>query len=204
MGYRKRRCAISLLLMSIIAAIIVYKNHIIFSDIGVFRPNHHKEVSTIGIVDEDWDNEDLDQKEDLSKDFDNTSKMVHKSTSSPSDATQGIYGYVLNLRYGGQQHGGAGSMASLQCWIKSFNLPMLIDEPAIRCSMFYAADKPTLRLGDIFDLQKFNNLQVGNKRYGKIATWVTFWRMPLVKSCTSEYLIQKMRSNIHDQVGKQM
>jgi len=190
MGYRNRHCAILLLLMTITAAIIVYSIH---SDGRLLRPNHSvvhtdkislkdKEVFTKGgIMDENWDKEELDKKEDLNKedldddkDLSDNFKSVHNSTSSPSDPTPSMYGYVLNLRYGGQQSGGAGSMASLQCWIKSFNLPMLIVEPAIWRSKFRAADNPTLKLGDIFDLQKFNNLHVGKKRYGKIATWGRF------------------------------
>ena len=63
-----------------------------------------------------------------------------------------IFGYVISLRYGGQQSGGLGSLASLQCWIKSFDLPMLIAEPELKYSKFCAADKAKLRLGDILDI----------------------------------------------------
>ena len=84
------------------------------------------------------------------------------------------FGYVVSLRYGGQQSGAAGSLVSLQCWIKSFDLPMLIAEPALKRSKFYAADKAALRLGDIFDITKFNNLDVGRKKYGQIAPWEQF------------------------------
>ena len=159
MGFRNRHCAILLLFMTITAAIIVYSIH---SDGRPLRPNHSlvhtdkislkdKEVFTKGgIMDENWNNEGLDEKEDSNKedlnddkDLSDNFKIVHNSTSSPSDPTPGMYGYVLNLRYGGQQSGGAGSMASLQCWIKSFNLPMLIVEPAIWRSKFRAANSAT-------------------------------------------------------------
>lgn len=92
----------------------------------------------------------------------------HRKSSSDT------FGYVISLRYGGQQSGGAGSLASLQCWIKSFDLPMLIAEPALKRSKFYAGDKAKLRLGDIFDITKFNNLDVGKKEYGQIAPWEQF------------------------------
>ena len=195
MGYRNRHWAITLFLLTITAAIIVYRKHSIHPESRLLRPNHRIDRVRLedegfsrgaeesdnygGIMDEDQDNDELDNKEDLSKKdldddnglSDNDFKTDHNSPSVPAVDT---YGYVLNLRYGGQQSGGAGSMASLQCWIKSFDLPMLIAEPAIRRSKFYAADTAMLRLGDIFDLQKFNNLHVGKQNYGQIATWDNF------------------------------
>jgi len=78
------------------------------------------------------------------------------------------------LRYGGQQSGGVGSLASLQCWIKSFDLPLLIAEPAVRHSKLFSTDLKGLRFSDFFDIEKFNNLRVGRKEFGQITAWDHF------------------------------
>lgn len=84
------------------------------------------------------------------------------------------HGYIMGLRYGGQQSGGVGSLASLQCWIKSFDLPLLIAEPAVRHSKLFSTDLKGLRFSDFFDIEKFNNLRVGRKEFGQIAAWDHF------------------------------
>ena len=84
------------------------------------------------------------------------------------------YGYVMSLRYGGQQTGAVGSLASLQCWIKSFDLPMVIAEPAVRHSKMFTTHLEGFRFGDLFDIEKFNNLGVGKREFGQIAEWGNF------------------------------
>lgn len=142
-----------------------------------------------GFEDEDFANKDAvtskgsdkkgtTHKNSAKKDSNKNGRLQDSKVSNPSrnhrKSSPETFGYVISLRYGGQQSGGAGSLASLQCWIKSFDLPILIAEPALKRSKFYAADKAALRLGDIFDITKFNNLDVGRKEYGQIAPWDQF------------------------------
>ena len=100
--------------------------------------------------------------------------VIHPEVITPPYDTR-PYGYVLTLRYGGQQTGTVGSLASLQCWIKSFDLPMLVAEPAVRHSKFSGKHQEGgLRFSDFFDIEKFNNLGVGKREFGQIAEWDNF------------------------------
>ena len=49
--------------------------------------------------------------------------------------------YVLTLDYGGHQSRGASGITSIQCCIKSFNLPVHIVEPLVSASQFLGLSK---------------------------------------------------------------
>ena len=99
----------------------------------------------------------------------------HNNTSTPKATNQ--LGYVLSLGYGGQQGRGCAVVLSLQCWLKSFNLPMMIVEPMIQHSKFVANGnrKSGVRpFSEIFDIKYFNSLTTGETGYAKLSKWEDF------------------------------
>ena len=75
-------------------------------------------------------------------------------------------GYVVALRYSGQQGAGIQALMSLQCWAASFNLPIRILEPIINRTVFVSVPNERsislsnkfLRFSDLFDIQHFNSI----------------------------------------------
>ena len=87
----------------------------------------------------------------------------HHVLSSRQVRASTEYGYVLAMRYTGQQGTGIQSLMSLQCFIGSFNLPMFILEPVMNETYFESnlganakAEHPRLKFSDMFDLAHFN------------------------------------------------
>ena len=83
----------------------------------------------------------------------------YKTVLSPlEDRASTEYGYVLAMRYTGQQGTGIQSLMSLQCFIGSFNLPMFILEPMMDQTSFgsYLGRNATLKFSDMFDITHFN------------------------------------------------
>lgn len=71
------------------------------------------------------------------------------------------YGYVVGMIYSGQQVAGIQALMSLQCFIGSLGLPMLILEPVITSTKFgsyHSIDNQSLltSFSDIFDITHFN------------------------------------------------
>lgn len=89
-----------------------------------------------------------------------TSLMNYKQYSKE------YYGYVVALRYSGQQGAGIQALMSLQCWAASFNLPIRILEPILNDTFFVSIphERKTslssrfLRFGDLFDIKHFNRV----------------------------------------------
>lgn len=78
------------------------------------------------------------------------------------------FGYTVVLQYEGQQTGAAGSLASLQCWIKSSGLPLYILEPMVHMSHFVTNSTPgngALWFGDLFSRRDFNLASVGQQEH---------------------------------------
>ena len=87
------------------------------------------------------------------------------------------FGYTMVLRYEGQQTGAAGSLASLQCWIKSSGLPLYILEPMVHMSQFVTNTTPgdgVLWFSDLFSRRDFNLPSVGQQEHGRLKTWTDF------------------------------
>ena len=89
-------------------------------------------------------------------------------------------GYVLTLKYGGQQGAGVRSLLSQQCWAESFHLPMYIVEPFIEESICGIPSDLTktenvLRMSDFFDIDHFNEAS-RNDGYAEVASWEDFLR----------------------------
>jgi len=71
-----------------------------------------------------------------------------------------LNGYVLVLKYAGQQGVGVKSLVSLQRWVRDVNLPMMIIEPFVQDSVLgtYRKSLQELRFSDMFDLENFNHV----------------------------------------------
>lgn len=87
------------------------------------------------------------------------------------------HGYVLAIRFNGQQSAGIRSLTSLQCWVGSCSLPMYVVEPFIEESFVYGiANKSTtnaLRLRDFFDIHRYNE-RTKEMGYRELASWEDF------------------------------
>ena len=85
---------------------------------------------------------------------------AEKSSSS-------MYGYVVAMRYSGQQGTGIQALMSLQCWIGSFNLPMLILEPVLNETQFISFSNvfktSLIQFSDLFDISRFNSASASMK-----------------------------------------
>ena len=100
----------------------------------------------------------------------------HVHTSKDARETK-KHGYILTLTYTGQQGIGVRSLASQQCWIGSFNLPMYIVEPFFDNSAMGSKPKhnttivPLFR--DYFDIAYYNRESVKNG-FAQLSTWEDF------------------------------
>ena len=102
------------------------------------------------------------------------------STEVPLKSTS-EKGYVLTLKYAGQQGAGVRSLLSQQCWAESFHLPMYIVEPFIEESICgiptdLTKTENVLRMSDFFDIDHFNEAS-RNSGYTEVASWEDFLRI---------------------------
>ena len=74
------------------------------------------------------------------------------------------HGYIMVLRYSGQQGAGVRALVSLQRWVRDMHLPMMIVEPFLQKSVMgihrprSAANARGVRFSDMFDLDHFNRV----------------------------------------------
>ena len=100
--------------------------------------------------------------------------MVHsyhyrstKMTTTARHDNQGSveHGYVVAMRYSGQQGTGIQALMSLQCFLGSFNLSMYILEPVMNETSFgsfidmdtKSVSNSLIKFSDMFDIAHFNN-----------------------------------------------
>ena len=88
-------------------------------------------------------------------------------------------GYVVSLAYGRAQQQGrcAVGIVSMQCWLKSFGLPMHIVEPLVSSSIFLGVPNSSsqwINFGDIYDIEEFNKLTGVDKRFAQLVRWDDF------------------------------
>ena len=77
-------------------------------------------------------------------------------------------GYVMALKYSGQQAVGIQALISLQCWATSFHLPVAILEPIMSGTEFISIspqNRSFIRFSDLFDIEHFNQR---SKSTGKV------------------------------------
>ena len=84
-------------------------------------------------------------------------------------------GYVVALRYSGQQATGAGTLVALQRWVRDVCLPVTVVEPFVQNSVFgtYRSSLPAVRFSDLFDLELFNRVSLG-EGLPELTPWETF------------------------------
>ena len=94
----------------------------------------------------------------------------------PLDPDPSIPGYVITLRYIGQQGGGIKALLSLQRWLRDVRLPMKIVEPFIVKSVlgaFKSSDDEDFKFSDLFDLTHFNEVS-RSEGTAEIVPWDTY------------------------------
>ena len=74
-------------------------------------------------------------------DYDVTVKTVQGEILPSPEARQSKRGYVLTLKFTGQQAAGVRGIFSQQCWLKLFGLPMSIVEPFVNESVISHSKK---------------------------------------------------------------
>ncbi|CAI8004088.1 hypothetical protein GBAR_LOCUS3829 [Geodia barretti] len=88
---------------------------------------------------------------------------VWTSCAEPLALRRSRGGYILVLRYSGQQGAGVQALSSLQQWISNLDLPMKVVEPFIQNSVLgihpaKKANAKSVRFGEMFDLDNFNDV----------------------------------------------
>ena len=109
-------------------------------------------------------------------------QIFHNRTSSIRLSFKNTYshvGYVVSLGYGRAQQQGrcAQGIISMQCWLKSFDLPMHIVEPLVSSSKFLGLPINNMRwvnFSDIYDIDQLNKLTGVDKRYAQLVRWDDF------------------------------
>ena len=72
-------------------------------------------------------------------------------------------GFVLVLRYSGQQGAGVRAVKSIQRWIKDLGLPMMVVEPFLQNSVMgihpqKKGEEQSVKFSDVFDIDSFNTV----------------------------------------------
>ena len=127
----------------------------------------------------------------------NTSGPIHPTSQPPTvrPKSKGQTGYVVPLGYGGHQGRGATGIASLQCFIKSFDLPMHIVEPLVSASQFLGLPKGKwVKFNDMFDINHFNKLTRVEDRFAQIVTWDDF-----LQNAPRNVIFVKLSAGTHPQ-----
>ncbi len=105
-----------------------------------------------------------------------TDKAHGQKSNTERNSTR--HGYVLTVRYNGQQSAGIRSLISQRCWIGSSTLPMLIVEPFLHDSYVEGIrtnGKPNsaFTLADYFDMDWFES-SIHAVDYGRLVSWENF------------------------------
>ena len=87
-------------------------------------------------------------------------------------------GYVLVLRYSGQQGAGIKAVSSLQQWIRDLHLPMTIVEPFVQNSVLGVRParhgrSKSIKFGEMFDLVNFNAVS-RSEGLAEMIPWSTY------------------------------
>ena len=92
------------------------------------------------------------------------------------DVDPSIPGYVIALRYSGQQGAGMKALLSLQRWVRDVRLPMKIVEPFIVKSVlgaFKNSAAQEFKFSDLFDLAQFNDVS-RSEGVAELISWDTY------------------------------
>ena len=93
----------------------------------------------------------------------------------PQPVSQPPQGYVMVARYSGQQGGGLDGIVSLQCWLKTVDLPLPIVEPFVQDSLLGALrdDFDRIKFSDVFDMANFNRASRSDE-VAELVPWETY------------------------------
>ena len=92
-----------------------------------------------------------------------TSITVTTSCDAALHQRQLLRGYLVNLKYDGQQGSAEHALVLQQCWLGAFNLSIHIVEPFLRQTVYQGypppqLDGPLLVFSDLHDLDHYNNV----------------------------------------------
>lgn len=87
-------------------------------------------------------------------------------------------GYLVNLKYGGQQASAEHALVLQQCWLGALNLTIRIVEPFLRQTVYQGyppskIDGPILVFSDLHDLDHYNDVSQ-SRGFAQVATWRDF------------------------------
>ena len=111
---------------------------------------------------------------------DSTFQISQNRTSPIRQSFKNLVGYVISLGYAraNQQQGRcAVGIVAMQCWLKSFDLPMHIVEPLVSSSKFLGlpnSNSQLVNFGDIYDIDQFNKLTGVDKGFAQLIRWDDF------------------------------
>lgn len=127
--------------------------------------------------------------------------MMKMTTSATLKDNQGSveHGYVVAMRYSGQQGTGIQALMSLQCFLGSFNLSMYILEPVMNESSFGSfldldskSVSKSLKFSDMFDMAHFNNAS-RSMEFAELRSQVEFY----TDAPKAVILVESSRSGAH-------
>ena len=97
------------------------------------------------------------------------------------------HGYILTLRFIGQQASALRAQVSQLCWVGSFGLPMYVVEPFIyNDHVGCISNSGGLRSSEYFDIRKFNEAST-REGYAELVTWEDF-----IKNAPRRTILLKM------------
>ena len=103
--------------------------------------------------------------------------LLHRHTPRvPLDSDPSIHGYVIALRYSGQQGAGMKALLSLQRWVRDVRLPVKIVEPFILTSVlgaYKSSAAQEFKFSDLFDLTRFNDVS-RSEGVAELISWDTY------------------------------
>lgn len=100
---------------------------------------------------------------------------VSHAAEVPSAADQPRLGYIVAMRYSGQQGAGVSALFSLQRWVKDVRLPMVIVEPFIQNSVLgiHRRSFADVKFSEMFDLENFNRVS-RSEGVAEVVPWETY------------------------------
>ena len=158
-----------ILCVGLVGAItLLYSCHRYLTHSAVIMSHHHMDLNLHNTLEERSQAEeqrDQPQETRFAPPSPLTSTIEHLDTASQS------LGYVLTLMYTGQMVAGMRGIASQQCWLNSFMLPMSIVEPCVETDRSALKSSPELWRQDGPRLSNYHSLRDMN-----LSSWDTFLR----------------------------
>ena len=106
-----------------------------------------------------------------------TKQVVNNSNNGFSPEKMGKqHGYIVTIRFSGQQAAAMQALVSQLCWVGSFGLPMYVVEPFIRKNRVGCIlNRGEQSFNEYFDLRKFSEAST-REGYAELASWNDFMK----------------------------